>query len=59
MISDHHFAMRAKPYSDLLWMLYIARIVTVQTEKRPASSRKAIPVIFSSPLLERRESKGL
>ena len=55
MIRDHHFAMRAKPYSDLLWMLYIARIESVLTEKRPTSSRKAIPVIFNSPLLECRE----
>ena len=58
MIRDHHCA-RAKPYSDLLSMLYIARIENVLTEKRPTSSRKAILVIFKSPLLECRESKGL
>ena len=57
MIRDHEFAMRATPYSDLLWMLYIAKIETVLTEKKLTSSIKANPVIFKSPFFRCGESK--
>ena len=59
MNKDNLSVIRAKPCSGLLQMLYIARIENILAEKRPSPSRKTIPVMFNSTLLESREFKEI